>query len=225
MFAFFFCFNLLASELYIGTSTADITPALPVALAGQFDMRIAVTAETPLKANVVVIESREGSKSLDVTIMVSCDLVYISAQILAMVRQETAKRLPDLDVNKIILNATHTHTAPVLEDGNDASFLYPIPKEGVTQVKTYRAFFTQHVVEAVVKAWQSRSAGSVGWGLSRSAVGYNRRAVYANKTTVMYGKTDLPEFRSLEGYEDHDINSLFFWNAAGKLIAVSVDVA
>ncbi|WP_229252748.1 hypothetical protein [Dyadobacter helix] len=226
LFVSLVCSQARASELHIGKATADITPGLPVALMGQFNLRIAQTADTPLTANVIALESREGSRSLDATIIVSCDLIYISAQILAMVRQETAKRIPGFDVNKIILNATHTHTAPVLEDGADeASFLYPIPKEGVTQVKDYKILFTKKVTEAIVKAWTSRSPGSVTWGMNRAAVGYNRRTVYENKTTVMYGKTAVPEFRNLEGYEDHDINSLFFWNKSGKLIAMSIDVA
>ena len=215
-----------ASELYVGRASADVSPALPIALMGQFELRIAKTAVTPLTAHVVALESRQGPKSLDAAILVSCDLVYISAKLLEMVREEAGKKIPGLDVNKIILNATHTHTAPVLEDETDeASFIYPIPAQGVTQVKEYKAHFTRKVVEAIEQAWNSRSPGSVTWGMNRAAVGYNRRAVYANKTTVMYGRTAVPEFRNLEGYEDHDINSLFFWNKAGKLIAMSVEVA
>jgi hypothetical protein len=41
----------------------------------------------------------------------------------------------------------------------------------------------------------------------------------------MYGATTNPEFRGLEGYEDHDIGSLFAWDASGKMIAVAVNVA
>jgi len=41
----------------------------------------------------------------------------------------------------------------------------------------------------------------------------------------MYGGTDTPGFRSLEGYEDHDVGTLFFWNADAKVIAVAVNVS
>src|SRR5690606_2481658 len=41
----------------------------------------------------------------------------------------------------------------------------------------------------------------------------------------MYGKTDVQEFRKIEGYEDQSINSLFFWNKAGKLIAIGLNIA
>jgi hypothetical protein len=217
--------NSSASEIYIGKSEANISPTLPVALMGQFNLRIAQTAATPLSANVVALESREGAKSLDAAIFVSCDLVYIPTPLLSLIRIEVSKQIPGFDGNKIILNATHTHTAPVLEDNLDeSSFLYKIPK-GVSPVSEYRALFVKNVADAIVKAWNSRSLGSVSWGLNRTAIPYNRRASYADNTTKMYGSTNVPEFRNLEGYEDHDINSLFFWNKEGKLIAMSIDVA
>ncbi len=215
-----------ATELYIGTATADITPPLPVALMGQFHLRIARQAETPISASVLVLENRDGNRVLETSIMVSCDLVYISSGIRDRVREKVKKRLPGLDVSKIVLNATHTHTAPVLEDEtDDVSFLYNIPKEGVTSVSSYKEMFSDKVSEAVIKAWNSRAAGSVTWGLERAAIAYNRRAVYADGSTVMYGNTNKPEFRSLEGYEDQDINTLFFWNKQKKLIALAISVA
>jgi hypothetical protein len=55
-------------------------------------------------------------------------------------------------------------------------------------------------------------------------VAYNRRAAYADGSARMYGKTDVSEFRHLEGYEDHDVNTLFFWNREGRLIAMAVNV-
>lgn len=219
-------FSTHATELYIGKATADITPKLPVALMGQFELRIATKAETPLTANIIALESREGTRSLTTTIMVSCDLVFIPSDYLQNVRTEVSKRLPGFNVNHIILNATHTHTAPVLEDDLEkVSFQYKIPKEGVSQVSEYLQLFTQRVSEAIVKAWKSRSAGSVTWGQNRAAVAYNRRAVYADGTAAMYGKTNTPEFMNLEGYEDHDVNTLFFWNKEKKLIAMSINVA
>jgi hypothetical protein len=213
--------NAQSNDLYIGTATADISPKLPVALMGQFALRVANIAETPLFASILVIESRHGKNTEDATIFVSCDLVVIPSVLINMVREEMARRIPGLDVSKIVLNATHTHTSPVLENG-----FYRIPKEGITQVDDYLKLFTQQVSDGIVKAWKARSAGgTMTWGLGSAVIAYNRRAVYTPGTgTKMYGKTDLPEFRNLEGYEDHGINSLFIWNKAGKLIAIAIDV-
>jgi hypothetical protein len=210
----------MASELLVGAASVDITPKCPVALTGQFNLRIARTVEAPLSANVLVLESRDGDKSLDTAVMVSCDLIGIPNDVLSLVRQEVQKRLPDLDVKKVFLNGTHTHTAPVLEPGK-----YTIPKEGVTQVEEYVAFLAQRVAEGVAQAWNSRKPGNVTWGLSHAVVAHNRRAAYANGTAQMYGRTDVPEFRNIEGYEDHDIGTLFFWNAEGKLLSIVVNVS
>jgi len=217
--------RLWATELYVGAATVDITPPLPVALMGQFHLRIAKQAETPISASVLLLENRSGNRSLETSVLVSCDLVYISAGIRDKVRQKVKQKLPDFDVSKIVLNATHTHTAPVLEDeSDDVSFLYNIPREGVTSPAQYKEMFSDRVAEAVIKAWNNRAPGSVTWGLERAAVAYNRRAVYKDGTAVMYGRTDTPEFQNLEGYEDHDINTLFFWDKNKKLIAAAINV-
>ncbi|MBW7991623.1 MAG: hypothetical protein FVQ84_16640 [Planctomycetes bacterium] len=210
----------LAAELLIGTAVADITPAEPVAVSGQFHLRIAKTVETPVTANVIALESREEGLSRDVAIMVSCDLLYIPSEVLELTRKAVRARLPDLDSRKIFLNGTHTHTAPVLLLDK-----YPIPREGVMQVEQYRSFLAERVADVIVQAWNRRIRGSVTWGLSHAVVAYNRRAVYADGSARMYGKTDIAEFRNLEGYEDHDVNTLFFWNDLGELVGTVVNVS
>lgn len=206
--------------LNIGAAEADIAPSQPVALDGQFGLRVAQKADTPITANVLVLESREGDRSPDAAVMVSCDLVAISDLLLDKVRQATRQRLPDFDPKKLILNATHTHTAPVTRPG-----VYDIPKTGVIQVEAYCDLAAQRIAEAIEKAWKGRKPGKFTFGLGHAAVAENRRAVYADGRAVMYGKTGQPDFRALEGYEDHDVGTLFFWNDAGKLLAIAVNVS
>jgi len=212
--------GVLAAELLVGTAVADITPTEPVAVSGQFHLRIAKTVETPITASVIALESREGGVSHDVAIMVSCDLLYIPSEVLELVRNAVRERLADLDTTKLFLNGTHTHTAPALLLDK-----YPIPKEGVIQVERYRSLLTERVADAIVQAWHRRSAASVTWGLSHAVVAYNRRAVYTDGSARMYGRTDTAEFRNLEGYEDHDVNTLFFWNDSSELVGVIVNVS
>jgi len=208
------------AALLIGAASVDITPAGPVALQGQFHLRIAQTTETPLTANAVALESRQGEKPIDAAVIVSCDLVSIPNIVLHSVREEVRKRLPGLETGKIILSGTHTHTAPVMESGR-----YELPKEGVTPVEAYRTFLVERIAEAIEKAWTGRRPGSVTWGIEHAVVAYNRRAVYADGSAVMYGKTDVPTFRGIEGYEDHDVGTLFFWSEDGKLISIGVNVS
>ena len=209
-----------SSVLNIGAAEADITPNQPVALDGQFGLRVSRKADTPITANVLALECREGGRSLDTAVMVSCDLVAISDLLLGKVRQATQQRVADIDLKKVVLNATHTHTAPVTRPG-----VYDIPATGVIQVEEYCDFAAQRIADAIEKAWKGRKPGRFTFGLGHAAVAENRRATYADGRTMMYGKTDRPDFRGLEGFEDHDVGTLFFWNGAGKLIAMAVDVS
>ncbi len=217
-----FAFNLRAKagNLYIGTSTVDITPELPVALDGQMHLRIAEEVETPLEANIVVIESRSESEKNRAVIFVSCDLVVIPLEVIEGVKLEVKKIAPEIEVDNIIMNATHTHTAPVVRIG-----LYPIPTTGVTQVKEYHAFFSKKTARAIKEAWDNRKLGSVTWGVGNAKIGHNRRATYSDNSARMYGQTDIPEFRSIEGPEDQNVQTLFFWNQQGYLMAIAINVA
>jgi hypothetical protein len=209
-----------ASELHLGGATVSITPDRPVALAGQMHTRVAREVESPVTATALALESRDGSKVLDQAILVSCDLVAIDAAIFEQVRRRLEDRLPDLDARKLVLSATHTHTAPVMKDGE-----YKIPRDGVMQPAEYAEFLSERLAGAVVKAWQSRKPGRAGWGLGHAVVAQNRRSVYADGRAQMYGPTDRPDFRGIEGPEDQGVEVLFFWDAEGRLLATAVNVA
>jgi len=209
-----------AAELRIGAATTSVTPDKPIALWGQMHTRISTSVESPVTATVLVLESVEAGKAIDMAVMVACDLVAIPDQTLEQTRQQVLARLPDFPVQKIVLSGTHTHTGPVLAEG-----LYDIPKEGVMQPTEYVEFFAEQVANAIVQAWNSRQPGKVSWGLGHAVVAQNRRTVYTDGSAAMYGATSRPDFHMIEGYEDHGVECLFFWNAEGKLIATSLNVA
>ncbi len=206
-------------QLYVGTATADITPSGPVATCGMFELRLSKTVETPLLANVIVLESRQGEKSLDYALLIACDLAYISDDVFRMVCEGVKRQLPDLDPKKIILSATHTHTAPVIKLGE-----FILPKHGVVQIEDYLTFMSRRVADAVVRAWRGRACGSATWGLGHAVVARNRRTIYADGSAVMLGGANRPDFRGLEGYEDHAVDTLFLWNAAGEAVGMAIDV-
>ena len=210
----------LGADLYVGVAEASITHAEPIALWGQMHTRISRAVESPVTAHAVALESREGDRSLDSAIMVSCDIIAIPDDVLSGLRQRVQERLPGFDSQKLFVSGTHTHTGPVLEEG-----LYQIPQEGVVAPTEYVRFFIERVSEAVEKAWQGRQPGAVAWAMAHAVVGQNRRAVYADGRAVMYGRTDQPDFRGIEGYEDHAVEVLFFFDRQQKLLAAAINVA
>src|SRR5690606_36453270 len=106
------------------------------------------------------------------------------------VRSAVENKIPGFNGRKIILNGTHTHTGPVIEDLTDeaAYFYYNIPREGVTQVSEYRQFLVSQISHGIIQAWENRQIGSTTWGLQRAAIPYNRRIVYKDGSAAMYGR-------------------------------------
>ena len=208
-----------AAELWIGAATADITPDQSVALDGHRNLRMSNKIESRITATALALESRDGDKSLDQAIIVSCDLVGIRQGIVEKVRDKVKPRLADFDLNKLFLSATHTHNAPVTLEGR-----YTLPAHGNMKPAEYTEFMAGRVAEAIVQSWQKRRIGKVGWGQGQAIVAQNRRATYADGTAQMYGVTNTAKFRGLEGYEDHNLDVLFFWDRQDRLIATAINV-
>ena len=223
-----------AGKLALGWASVDITPPQPVALCGQFQLRISKRVNDPLTATALAVEARDRDGVLDQAVIVSCDVVCIRRVDLERVRALVKPRVPDLDPSKIILNTTHTHTAPALVDAREenphpydimATFVYRVPADGVMQPRDYAELLATRVADAVVRAWKARKPGGVSWALSYAVVGHNRRAVYANGRSRMYGATDRPDFDAFESTFDPGIELLFTWDEAKTLTGVVVNVA
>jgi hypothetical protein len=208
-----------AGQLLVGGAATSITPDQPVALSGQMHTRIARSIESPVTATALALEFKDGDQVRDQAIIVTCDLVAIRQGIVERVRDSLRSRLAGFDPDKLFLTATHTHTAPVTEEGR-----YEIP-DGVMRPEAYVAFLVERLSDVAVKAWENRRPGGVGWGLGHAVVAYNRRTVYAGGRAQMYGATNQPDFRRMEGPEDQGVEVLFFWDGDGKLLATAINIA
>jgi len=60
--------------------------------------------------------------------------------------------------------------------------------------------------------------------LSHAAIAHSRRAVYANGSARMYGRTSDPTFSYIEGVSDHSVDVLFFWRDDGRLEGMAINV-
>ena len=209
-------------QLSFGWASESITPDQPVAIGGQYHTRISGQVHDPLLATALAIETRDDRGVIDQAVMVSCDLSLIRRQTLQRVRELVKGQLPDLDVEKIFLSATHTHTAPALTDTDETdlhpydfigSWAYRIPADqaGIMRPAQYLTFLAQQISEAVVKAWKARQPGGMSFALSHASIARNRRAVYADGTARMYGNTNDPNFSHIEGVSDDSVDALFFW--------------
>lgn len=207
--------------LKIGWAQADITPLETVNICGQFHARVSEGVLDPITATALVLD--EGGTHV---VFVSCDLVAIGDELRAAV----ARRLgPDGPApESLIMNATHTHTAPETRTDGGA---HGASKEEVgvelpvMSVQAYVDFAAERIAEGVRQAWADRAPGSVAYGMGYAVVGRNRRWVDIHGVSTMYGNTDVPEFSHIEGYEDHSVNVLATYDAGGELTGVVVNLA
>lgn len=218
------------TSLFVGWARADITPDRPVALAGQMRTRISDGTRDPITCTALALESRAADTTLDQAVIVSCDLIAIPSQLddaVAAAHDTITAACPGLDPLKIVLNATHTHTAPTLKGrGND------LPP-GVMTAAEYTAFAAERIVGAVIAAWRARAPGKMGWALGHAAVAHNRRVVSfdpatgqpASGRTVMYGSTAADDFDSLEGAPDTTLAVVGFWTPDDRLTGLIVNIA
>ncbi len=222
-------------QLSFGWAVESITPDKPVAVGGQYHTRISGEVHDPLSATALALETRGAEGVIDQAVMVSCDLSLIRRKTQQEVRELVKKQVPDLDVEKIFLSATHTHTAPALTDTDETDFhpydfigswAYRIPADqtGVMQPLEYLAFLAERISDAVVKAWKVRKPGGMSFALSHAAIAHNRRAVFSNGMARMYGRTNDPGFSHIEGVSDHSVDVLFFWRDDGQPEGVAINV-
>ena len=146
------------------------------------------------------------------------DVVSIPVEVQRNLRTRLSTRLAGFDMNMLFLAATHTHTGPTLHQKRSNDYGQAM------QPREYVPFMLDRLADAAAKAWEGRKPGAVAWGLGHAVVGSNRRVVYANGTAVMYGKINTPEFRRLEGWEDHAVDVLCFTDSEKQLVATAVTV-
>jgi len=211
--------------LYVGWASANIDPPKPVALAGQKSKRLAKKNLDPLTVTALALETRGPDAQKEQAVLLSCDLVNIAQDVTERLREAVAARAPDLDPKKVMINATHTHTAPVMKNDTYKK-VYEVGNEpGEMMPSEYCDFFLQRAADTVAEAWRNREPGGVSWALGHAAVGINRRAQFADGATVMYGKTNQDHFQGFEGATDTGVEMLFFWKPGKTLTGILINVA
>lgn len=225
-------------KLKIGWAARDVSTEKPVNIPGQFHMRISRGVSDPLMANVLILDN--GG---DIAIFVSVDLVVIRSHLLDEVREKTAELNPEIPVEKIIMNATHTHTgASHYADPRNENSPTSVPYDGVEVASSdeYRDFLSTQTAEAICEAYAGRSCGGIAYGYGYAVVSHSRRVNYFDDTSkrpgsvatgymvnghgVMYGNTNDDNFSCYEAGADHFINILYTFNGEGKLTGAVINV-
>lgn len=226
----------MKEKLYLGWSEIDLTPDKRIRLAGQFYDRISQYVETPLMATGLAI--RAGKEQ---AIIVSCDMTHVYRDLLDGIRANIAKRIPDFDPNKLIVNATHTHTSfdfesdsagglHVLEDylGMEAAPAFGngnVCTDNLMEPHEAKYYLIDKIADAAVAAWQALAPAKYAPAFGRAAVGMNRRVTYFDGTAKMWGDSYSKDFKSMEGGNDNGIEMLFIYDESGKPTGAVLNIA
>ena len=224
--------------LKIGWSTKDISIEGPIPITGLFYQRISRGILDPVTLTALVMDDGENT-----TAFVSVDATSLGDGIIHEFRAAIKSKRPDIDPEKIIFNATHTHTSPrFIKTGNSSYDLAPSDGIEMIQPEIYREFLVNQASDAVIEAYDSRKCGSFAYGYDYAVVGHHRRAVYrddlrlrpeannvppslyVDKYARMYGRTNDPMFLEYEGNIDSSAYFLFTFDEDEKLTGAIVNV-
>ncbi len=225
------------SQIKFGWSEVSlVSENRKVELVGQFYERISDEVETPVTATALAIEC-DG----DCAIFVSCDLTSTSRALFGAVRARLDGVLP---TDKLIINATHTHTTigyanrtdTTVGGGGEGALARLMPNAKYETLVKYQGedlltgeealdHLADRIATAAKQAWESRAEGGFAQGFGRAAVGMCRRVCYSDGSAKMWGDTDTVTFTELEGGNDSGIEMLFIYDKNEKLTGVVANVA
>lgn len=200
--------SLKDGGLQIGWAMEDITPQLPVSLWGQYYERIAEEVQSSLKVTAFAIESGGENGIAEQAIMVSVDVISINRNLQDLIRNLVEDQIPEFDIQKLFLNATHTHAAPNPDHESE-----------------FGKLLAEKAGSAIVRAWNNRTPAGISRGLGYAVVGHNRRVQYSDGTTQMYGSTNRQDFIGLEGPSDPGVDMLLCWDLNKQLTGIIMNVS
>lgn len=234
------------SQIKIGWAEEEFLLTKPVSLQGQFAERISEYIEKPVGATAMAVEA--GGEQM---VLCSVDLVSVSLHLMNTVRKLLAGNGAGLDPMKVVVSATHPHTAPgytgrginrTSSEGGGRSFRALVESELPADKKyvesadvsgnndimdddTLLEEISSKIAKAVLSAWNNRAEGYYANAFGRAVVGMCRRVTYSDGSAQMWGDTNTAVFEALEGGNDSGIELLYVFDKNKELTGVVANLA
>jgi len=223
--------------LKFGWSRKNVSVEGPVGITGQFRERISKGIYDPNFVTALVID--DGTT---VSVMMSGDFVSISNGLIFDVRDAVKAKNPEIPVENILFNATHTHTSPrYMKMGATGYDEAPHGEVDYMMPEEYRKILVDLASDAVVEAYENREEGSYAYGYGYAVVAHHRRPTYfddlrerpgdkgpaslmVDKYARMYGNTNDPMFAGYEGNVDSTAYFMFTFDKDDNLTGAVINV-
>lgn len=195
----------------VGVATRKLTPAGPMWMAG-YANRLAPSTGVDLDifGKALALHDTGGQR----VVIVTLDLIGVPRSLRTHVERECATRF-GLKPHEILLNASHTHSGPLVSPDRmelERTFSRAAKPEQVKAVNDYTPWLEKTVVELIGASLENPVAAKLEFSHARAGFAMNRRRPEANGT---YSNNPYPE-----GPVDHDVPVLKVTGANGKLQAV-----
>jgi hypothetical protein len=206
-----------ADDLKIGAASVKITPPMGALMAGYFHERPVVKIHDELYAKALVIE-KDGAKIA----IVSCDLIGISAGIVAEVRKLVEKSL-GIDAAHVMIGATHSHTGPVIPSFREK---YGTKSKNAEILADYISKLPGLIAQSIQLANANLKTAKLSFGLGHEeTISFNRR-FFMTDGTVGWNPGKLnPKIVKPAGPIDPDVSVLYAETIEGKPISTYVNLA
>jgi len=169
----------------VGIAARDITPELPIRLAGyDHRKRPADKVDGPLVAQALALRNRSGERF----VFVALDNCEVSRAFMAPVLQQLADRFV-LRRGAVAVISSHTHSAPWLET-TLPGMARPPAADGEAMAK-YSRFLQAKLIEVVGAALADCQPATLEHGMGRATFAMNRR-VYQGDQVVFGNNPDGP---------------------------------
>lgn len=197
-----------ADSLHVGVAERDITPPQGFPMAGYYHERLATGTIDPLLAKAIVF--RQGDRA---AALVVCDLIGISTDLSRAVRQRAAAETK-IPVERIVIAATHTHTAP---DYTKELWLHLGNAPQAALRKRYIEKLIDAQVAAIIAAFESARPCHLTAGAPQqeTAVAFNRRFVMRDGSVKTWQKYSNPAVVRAAGPIDPQIGLVCIHDAKG----------
>lgn len=166
-----------------GSASVSITPDEPVVLLGYSDRKGPFRlVEGKIFAKALVIEDPQGNRG----VIVTTDLVGVQDEVFADVCRRI-EQTTGLTRRQILLNASHTHTGPLvsLNPVAEANIAHPtMTVDDVQRTIRYTKQLQNKVVKLVEDAVANMHPAELSWGMGRVGFVMNRRRVTSTGVTM-----------------------------------------
>lgn len=152
-----------------GVARIEITPESPIWLSGYASRnKPSEGVAQKLWAKAIALEDGRGSR----LVVVTTDLIGLPRALTDLVGARVAKNY-QLERARLLLNASHTHTGPVVHP--NLALMYDLPPEQDQRVRDYALRLTDALVQVVGAAIADLKPARIEYGTGEARFAVNRR--------------------------------------------------